>query len=132
MVDKFPLMPVVRGAKFELQPVHYADLGKAYFDVLMNEKATAGKNYDLSGGEVIQLRDMLSVIGVNLDKKVRFISCPYWLAYSGAWIIYCLTLSKVDYRKRVQRLCEPRCYSHEAATTDFGYNPMTFRKAKVA
>lgn len=128
MVDKFLLMPVVRGARFELQPVHYADLGKAYFDVLMNEKTTAGKNYDLSGGEVIQLRDMLTVIGENLGKKVRFISCPYWLAYSGAWIIYCLTFTKVDYRERVQRLCEPRCYSHEQATTDFGYNPMTFRE----
>lgn len=102
MVDKFPLMPVVKGAWFELQPVHYKDLGKAYFDVMMNEKATAGKNYDLSGGEVIQLRDMLTVIGENLGKKVRFISCPYWLAYSGAWIIYCLTFTKVDYREPVQ------------------------------
>ena len=128
MVDKFPLMPVVKGARFELQPVHYKDLGKAYFDVLMNEKATAGNNYDLSGGEVIQLRDMLTVIGENLGKKVRFISCPYWLAYSGAWIIYCLTFTKVDYREPVQRLCEPRCYSHTQATADFGYNPMTFRE----
>lgn len=131
MVDKLPLMPVVRGARFELQPVHYEDLGKAYFDVLMNEKATAGKNYDLSGGEEIQLRDMLSVIGDDLGKKVRFISCPYWLAYSGAWFIYCLTLTKVDYRERVQRLCEPRCYSHKQATADFGYNPMTFREGIV-
>jgi len=131
MVDKFSPMPVVRGARFELQPVHYEDLGKAYFDVLMNENLTAGKNYDLSGGEVIQLRDMLTAIGENLGKKVRFISCPYWLAYSGAWIIYCLTFTKADYRERVQRLCEPRCYSHEQATEDFGYNPMTFREGIV-
>lgn len=127
MVDKFPVMPVVRDARYELQPVHYKDLGKAYFDVLMNESATANRDYDLSGGEVIQLRDMLSVIGENLGKRVKFISCPFCIAYSGAWLVYILTLGKVDYREKVQRLCEPRVYSHDDATRDFGYTPMTFR-----
>lgn len=127
MVDKFPIMPVVKEARFELQPVHYRDLGKAYFDVLMNEK-TGGHNYNLSGGEIIQLRDMLIVIGKNLGKKVRFISCPFWIAYSGAWMLYCFSLGHIDYREKVQRLCEPRVYSHEDATKDFGYEPRTFQE----
>ena len=131
MVDKFPIMPVVRDARYELQPVHYKDLGKAYFDVLMNEESTAWKNYNLSGGEVIQLRDMLSVIGANLGKKVKFISCPFWFAYSGAWILYLFSLGKIDYRERVQRLCEPRVYDHEKATKDFNYKPRTFREGIV-
>ena len=126
MVDKFPIMPVVKGARFNLQPVHFQDLGKAYFDVLINEK-TCNHNYILSGGEVIQLRDMLSVIGENLGKRVVFCSCPYWIAYSGAWFIYVLSFSKLDYRERVQRLCEHRSYDHTDATRDFGYNPRTFR-----
>lgn len=126
MVDKFPMMPVVRGARYELQPVHYKDLGKAYFDVLVNEK-TGGRNYNLSGGEVIQLRDLLTVIGENLGKKVKFISCPYYVAYGGAWVLYCLSFGHIDYREKVQRLCEPRVYSHEDATRDFGYEPRTFR-----
>lgn len=132
MVDKFPIMPVVRDAKYELQPVHYKDLGKAYFDVLMDEAVTAGKSYNLSGGEVIQLRDILSVIGANLGKKVKFISCPFWFAYSGAWILYLLSIGKADYRERVQRLCEPRVYEHEDAKHDFGYKPRTFREGIVA
>lgn len=132
MVDKLPVMPIVKGARYELQPVHYKDLGKAYFDVLMNEKATANHNYNLSGGEVIQLRDMLTVIGDNLDKKIKFISFPFWFAYSGAWILFLLTFGNFDYREKVQRLCEPRVYSHEDATRDFGYNPQTFRKGIVA
>ena len=131
MVDKFPLMPVVRGAKYELQPVHYKDLGKAYFDVLINEAVTADKNYVLSGGEVIQLRDMLTVIGEKLGKKVRFVSFPFWFAYSVACCLYYASFGKIDYREKVQRLCEPRVYSHQEAGNDFGYNPRDFQTGIV-
>ena len=127
MVDKLPIMPIVNGAKYELQPVHYKDLSEAYYAVLMNEEKTANKDFILSGGEPILLRDMLSEIGKNLDKKVRFISCPYWIAYSGAWIVYALTFKKKDYREKVQRLCEPRVFSHEEATEAFGYSPRIFQ-----
>lgn len=131
MVDKLPVMPIVNDARYALQPVHYKDLGKAYFDVLMNEETTANKNYDLSGGEVIDLRDVLAVIGENLGKKVQFVSCPYFLAYPGAWFVYGMTFGKMDFREKVQRLCEPRAYSHESATRDFGYEPMIFREGIV-
>ena len=126
MVDLFPIMPTVSGARYELQPVHYADLGKAYYDVLMNEEITAGKDYVLSGKEPILLRDMFTVIGACLGKKVRFISCPYPIAYFGAVVIYGISFKKIDFREKVQRLCEPRAYGHEDATRDFGYSPRDF------
>lgn len=128
MVDTLPVMPVVNGARYELQPVHYKDLGNAYFQVLMNEQATANKDFILSGGEPVLLRDMLIEIGKALGKKVRFVSCPFWLAYSGAWIVYGLTLRKKDYREKVQRLCEPRTFSYREAADAFGYAPRTFRE----
>ena len=128
MVDKFPIMPVVNGARYELQPVHYEDLGDAFYKVLMNEKATANKDFILSGGAPILLRDMLTEIGKNLGKNVKFISCPFWLAYSGAWVVYGLTLKKKDYREKVQRLCEPRTFSFDDAADAFGYSPRTFQE----
>lgn len=131
MVDKLPLMPVVNGSRYELQPVHYKDLGKAYFQVLMNEETTAGHDFNLSGGRPIELREMLSIIGLKLGKKVRFISVPFYLAYSGAWAIYLLTIGRVDYREKVQRLCEPRVFSHKEAKDAFGYEPMTFESGIV-
>lgn len=48
--------------------------------------------------------------------------------YGGAWVIYVLTIGKVDYREKVQRLCEPRVFSHQEATDTFGYSPMPFKK----
>ena len=126
MVDRLPLMPVVNGGRYDLQPVHYMDLSEAYYRVLMNEN-TANHNYILSGGEPISLRDMLSERGNCLGKKVRFVSYPFFVAYAGAWILYCVTLKKKDYREKVQRLCEPRVYPHDEATRDFGYAPRSFR-----
>lgn len=129
MVDRFPIMPVVNNAQYELQPVHFKDLGKAYYDVLVNEKITGGHDYILSGGEEIMLRDMLIEMGAYLSKKMRFVSVPFWIAYSGAWAVFLVSFGKIDFREKVQRLCEPRVYPHEEATRDFGYSPRTFRSA---
>ncbi len=125
MVDRLPVMPVVNGARYVLQPVHYMDLSEAYYSVLMKEN-TANHNYILSGGEPISLRDMLSEIGNCLGKKVLFISCPFPVAYAGAWVLYLVTFKKKDYREKVQRLCEPRAYPHDDAKRDFGYSPRNF------
>lgn len=131
MVDKFPVMPVVNGANYELQPVHYKDLADAYYSVLVNEEKTANRDFNLSGGKPILLRDMFVEMGKNLDKQVKFISCPFPIAYLGAWIIYLISLKNIDYREKVQRLCEPRVFSHEEATNAFGYNPMSFDEGIV-
>jgi nucleoside-diphosphate-sugar epimerase len=129
MVDKLPFMPVVNNAEYELQPVHFADLGKAYYDVLVSEKITGGHDYILSGGEEITLRDMLIEMGAYLSKRMRFVSVPFPIAYAGAWFFYLVSIGKIDLREKVQRRCEPRVYPHAAATRDFGYDPRTFRSA---
>ena len=127
MVDRFPLMPVVRGGRYALQPVYYEDLGEAYYRVLANEEKTGGKCYVLSGGAPILLRDLLTEIGAQLGKKrVRFFSVPYCLAYSGAVGVWALTVGKLDYREKVQRLCEDRAYPHAEALRDFGFSPLDF------
>ena len=93
---------------------------------MMNWKVTKNKEYILSGKEPIQLRTMFEVMAKQLGVKNIFISCPYPIAYAGAYMIYILTLRKIDYREKVQRLVEPRAYSHEKATKDFGYAPVSF------
>jgi len=127
MMDKLPIMPVVSGARFVLQPVHRRDLGRAYADVLLNQ-STAGKDYVLSGKKPITLREMLTIIAEYLQKPARFLSVPYWIAISGAWALFLVSFTKVDYREKVQRLVEPRAYPHDDATRDFGYDPVDFRE----
>lgn len=131
MVDQCRIMPTVNGAHYKLQPVHCRDLGIAYCKVLMNPEVCNGKDYDLSGGEEIELREIFEVIAENLGVKRRYLNCPYPIAYMGAWAGYLISIGRLDYREKVQRLCETRVYSHEKASTDFGYHPMSFRKGIV-
>lgn len=126
MVDKLRIFPVISGAKYELQPVWCKDLGKAFYDVLVNPEATDGKCYDLSGGKPILLIDIFKEIGSQLGVKNIFISVPYPIAYGGALILYFVSLGRKDFREKVQRMVEPRAYSHEEAKKDFGYNPCEF------
>lgn len=130
MIDRLPIMPVVNGARYGLSPVNYKDLGKAYYQVLINEN-TSGHDYILSGGNSIDLRDICIVIGRNLGKKVRFVSVPYPIAYAGACGLWTISLGKIDYREKVQRLCEPRVFGHEEAKKDFGYDPVDFKTGIV-
>lgn len=126
MVDKLRIFPIVNGARYDLQPVWCKDLGDAYFDVLINWEVTKNKEYILSGGKPIQLREMFEVIAKQLGVRNIFISCPYPISYIGAWMIYGLSMKKIDLREKVQRLVEPRAYPHDKATKDFGFDPVTF------
>lgn len=126
MVDRLRIFPTVNGAKCELQPVSCGDLGKAYYQVLVNSEKTKNKNYNLSGAEPIKLRDMFKLIAAQLGVKNTFISVPFPIAYAGAWLMYLLSFKKKDYREKVRRLVEPRVYSHKEATEDFDYAPVRF------
>ena len=131
MVDKLRIFPVVNHAKFQLQPVHANDLGNAYYQVLLNEKTTKGKNYILSGKSPIMLIDMLKTIAKLLNKRNLYVSVPFSIAYFGSYVLYLISFKKFDYREKVQRLVEPRVFSHDDAIRDFLYSPMPFEKGII-
>lgn len=126
MVDKLRILPVVNQAKYFLQPVHEKDLGDAYYQVLTNLSTTRNNNYILSGRQPILLMDIFKLIGKYLNKKNTFISIPFPIAYFSALILSIITIRRLDYRERVQRLVEPRVFSHNKAVKDFGYSPISF------
>lgn len=131
MVDKLRIFPVVSHAKFPLQPVHAKDLGNAYYQVLLNEKMTNGKKYILSGKSPIMLIDMLKTIAKLLEKRNIYVSFPFPIAYFGSYVLCLISLKRIDYRERVQRLVEPRIFSHDDASRDFGYSPMDFEEGVI-
>lgn len=128
MVDKLNPMPVVNHAKYLLQPVHAADLGRAYYQVMSRLDGTSGKDYILSGRDPVLLADIFRIIADELGVKRKFFSVPFPIAYAGAWGLYLLSLRRVDMREKVQRLCESRDFPHEEAVRDFGYDPISFEE----
>jgi hypothetical protein len=70
--------------------------------------------------------DVFRTIAKQLGVRNRFVNVPFSVAYYGAWVLYLLTLCKIDFRERVQRLVEPRTFDHSEASKDFGYSPVDF------
>ncbi|WP_432356947.1 SDR family oxidoreductase [Sporosarcina sp. UB5] len=128
LIDKLRIIPVINGGNSLIQPVNARDLGKAYFTVLISPAESDGEAYDLSGERPIRMIDAFKLISKELNKKTVFISVPLGLGVLLARVIKTLTLGRIDYIERVQRMGEDRSYSHDKATSDFGYNPMTFEK----
>lgn len=128
MVDKFRIIPVINGGNSFVQPVNARDLGKVFFTVLMSPEKTAGKTYDLSGERPIKMMEVFHLISKELNKKTIYISVPLGFGVFMASVLKTLTLGKIDYIEKVQRMGEDRSYSHEKAIKDLGYKPMTFEK----
>lgn len=128
MVDKLRVFPVFNGAKYELQPVWCGDLGKAYYQILMNQDTATKRNYNLSGGAPILLLDMFKVMAKYLCVTNTFVSVPFKFAYTLSWILYLSKFTKIDFREKVQHLVEPRTFSYEDAAHDFAYSPLTFEE----
>lgn len=128
MVDKLRIMPIISKGNSLLQPVNARDLGKAFYTVLMLPKETQGKAYNLSGNSPIKMIDVFRLISKELNKKTIFISVPLGLGVFMARVLKIISIGKIDYVEKVQRMGEDRNYSHEEATKDFGYKPMTFEE----
>jgi len=127
LLDKLPIIPVIDKGNSLLQPVNARDLGKAYYTVLkLSINNIQLKAYDLSGDKPIKMIDALKLISRELNKKVIFVNISMGLGVVAARIIKVLTIGKFDVIEKVQRMGENRSYTHEDATNDFGYNPMSF------
>ncbi len=126
MVDRLRLFPVINHGKCLIQPVNARDLGKAYYSVFMMPNEKAKPAYNLSGQKPITMLSVFKLISDNLGKKTRFISFPLWFGVFLAGGLKLVTFGKIDYVEKVQRMSEDRCFSHEDATRDFGYNPESF------
>lgn len=124
MVDKLLLLPVIDHGKGLIQPVHGRDLGKAYYQVLIS--TNLGKDYILSGERALSMAELFKLIGKYLDKRLFIVSVPNRIGVFFAQILKLISLNKIDYVERVQRMSENRNFSHELATKDFNYSPSSF------
>ncbi|KPB05841.1 nucleoside-diphosphate sugar epimerase [Bacillus sp. CHD6a] len=126
MVDRFRVFPIINNGMGLIQPVNARDLGKAYYDVLMMPIESAKNEYNLSGEKPITMLEAFKLISENLGKRTTFISFPLGLGVFFAKCLKQFSFGKVDFIERVQRMSEDRCFSHEDAKKDFGYNPEPF------
>lgn len=128
MMDKMRIYPMIAGGQAEIQPVNARDLGRAYYQVLINHEKTKNKDYNLSGEAPIKIKSMLKLILKYLNKKSIFVPIPMFISVSTAYILKFITLGKKDIVEKVLRMNEPRVFDNEEARKDFGYTTINFEE----
>lgn len=128
MMDKMRIYPMIAGGKAEIQPVNARDLGRAYYQVLVNPENTVNKSYNLSGEKPITIKNMLKLILKYLGKKTIFVPIPLWMSITVAYFLKFITFGKMNIVEKVLRMDESRVFSNEEARKDFGYTTINFEE----
>jgi nucleoside-diphosphate-sugar epimerase len=124
-IRRFGFFAVAGEARGRRQPVHAMDLVASCISVLDNSNSL-NRTYNLSGGEVLTYGAMVGRIFEGLDKPSRIVHLPVSLYRMG---LRCMTVlnGRSYYSPDVaDRMNRDLCFSHQQATTDFGYRPTRF------
>lgn len=127
-LSKHKVFPLFGDGDNLMQPVHARDLGNAYYDVLLHSEVTMNKEYDLSGKEPIPYLNIIRTIRGYLNSKVKIFSLPISVSIIAAKVYNALFNNAAITVEQVMRMQEDKAFSHEAATKDFGYNPLSFEE----
>ena len=119
---RYQFFPIFGQGNNLLQPIHAEDLAQAIVSVMLNPNITGA--YDLSGGTVITLVELIALVEKILEKSVYPLPIPYALGLWSATIIEKILGKRSPIRReQVLRLQEDKAYPHESATRDFDFAP---------
>ncbi len=122
----FPLLGEGRGGR---QPVHVEDVAAACAEAIQCPEA---KNhaFNLSGGEVLSYKKMVTQVFESLDKKPRFVRLPRWgfrLALMGLRLLPRFRHWSIAMAERMDR---DMVFEHQEAKALLGFSPRSFRLEK--
>lgn len=125
-IRRFGFFPVIAPARGRRQPIHCEDVASACVRAL-EARPISNCAYNISGGEVLEYRDMVVRIFQALARPPRVIAMPLW-AFSGAIACARLFPRWRDWSTAMAaRMNEDLVFDHSAAARDFGFSPRGFR-----
>ena len=118
----FPLFGAARGLR---QPVHANDIAAACLAALQN-LSVVNHAYNLSGGETLTYRDMITRIFAAMGRRPQLVHVPLWFFRFGIAILHCLPRYRHWTTAMAERMNQDLCFDHSEASRDFGYLPKNF------
>jgi nucleoside-diphosphate-sugar epimerase len=125
-VRRFRFFPLPGAGRGRRQPVHADDLARACLAAL-DEPASFGRAYDLSGGSTLTYREMVEEVFRGLGRRPRIVVMPAPLVGGAVRALARLHPSYAHVRPQMaDRVEEDLCFDHGDAVRDFGYAPRPF------
>ncbi|ABR46439.1 3-beta hydroxysteroid dehydrogenase/isomerase [Alkaliphilus metalliredigens QYMF] len=126
-LKKFSVLPILGNGTYLQQPVYVKDLAWAVVSAYETDKSIK-KAYNISGLKALTYNEVVDVMGRVLGKKILKIHVPMKLSYSLLKIYENISSKPKLKAEQVLRLNENKAFSHDEATKDFGYKPISFEK----
>ena len=127
-LKKFRIFPIVKKGAATIRPVHHEDLAEAYYLILKNFDSLKEKEYVVSGERDLTLLEMFRIISDKGGFNNKFINIPFFLAKLAVNSVYIISLKKIDFREKLDRLTEDRAYDNKVIKEELGFTPAPFEK----
>jgi N-acetylglucosaminyl-diphospho-decaprenol L-rhamnosyltransferase len=122
-IDRFGFFPIYPPGAGRRQPVHAEDVAIATLQAASSE-GTRNLSYNISGGEILTYREMLTRIFHTIRKPVKIV--PTTLLPTIFYILGAMSGRSHVTREMARRMNEDLVFFHDDATRDFGYQPRPF------
>lgn len=124
-VQRFRVFPLIDRGRGQRQPVHADDLGVAAVAALFSP-AAVGQTYDVAGGEVLTVRDMVTRTAEANGTRVHFLRVPRRTAEAGLRALGRLPRFPTVPSGALERMTRDLVFDTTRASEDFGYTPRSF------
>ena len=124
-IRRYRFFPIAGQGKGRRQPVHVDDLVAACLSAI-EQDATYGRKYFLSGGETLSYREMVERIFAAVGVSTRIARVPVILYRTILESLLRMGIAKDLDPAMADRMEQDLCFDHSEAASDFGYNPGPF------
>jgi nucleoside-diphosphate-sugar epimerase len=125
-IRRFAFFCVFGAARGLRQPVHAQDVALCCVAALC-AKAAVNQSYNISGGEIINYREMVCRIFSAFDKKPRFVEFPLWLFRLAVFILRIFPPFRQWSAAMAQRMNQDMVFDHSEASRDLNFSPRKFQ-----
>ena len=126
LVNRFGFFPLLGKAGGLRQPIHAEDVAAACLEALRVD-VSANRAYNISGGETLSYREMVSRVFSALGRRPRFVAIPLVIFRMA---VACLRFFP-QYRhwsaSMAERMNRDLVFDHSDAIRDLGFSPRPFR-----
>ncbi len=123
-LKKFPLVPLLGGGNFKLQPIYVGDVVSVILEGL--QKPAPNREYNIAGPGQISLKEILEILAFYLNVQRCFVPVPL----KPVQFVVRLLLPLLKYTsipaKQILELDKHEAFDISKTQADFNFNPMPF------
>lgn len=129
-IRRFGFFPVLGKAAGLRQPIHVEDVAKAC-QLALETGAVANRAYDISGGEVLSYREMVTRVFATLHKRPRLLRVPRGVFGAAVRLARLLPRFQGLSIAMADRMNTDMVFDHREAASDLGFAPRAFSLTHV-